>query len=147
MAEKPFDDNPKSSQKNLGIEGNPRDKVFEMPAPPSLEPEQKHDEIPIPPQEPPLPPPQDAACSDPLSRPLHDPESPLQLPASSATTDVLPSERARERLEFSERLHVFMDGFLAKAAVASKRVNNYTGTDYSGIEQLRREIIEQGMMG
>ena len=32
---------------------------------------------------------------------------------------------------------------LAKAAIASQRVNTYTGTDYSAIEALRQSIIEQ----
>ena len=36
-----------------------------------------------------------------------------------------------------------MDDMLAKAAVASQRLNTYTGTDYSGIEVLRNSIIEQ----
>ncbi|GAM90130.1 hypothetical protein ANO11243_081700 [Dothideomycetidae sp. 11243] len=36
-----------------------------------------------------------------------------------------------------------MDEMLAKAAVAGQRVNTYTGTDYSGIEALRQQIVEQ----
>lgn len=144
LAEKsPNDDH----EKNVDSKDKPREHVFEMPAPPSLEPEQKQEEIPTPPLEPPPPPtPEDAASSDPLNRPLHTPESPSEsFSPSPATTDALPSERARERMEFSKQLHVYMDNFLAKAAIASQRVNNYTGTDYSGIERLRREIIEQGM--
>lgn len=39
-----------------------------------------------------------------------------------------------------------MDDLLAKAAIVSHQLNNYTGTDYSGIEALRREIHEQGML-
>jgi len=37
-----------------------------------------------------------------------------------------------------------MEEVLAKAVVAGHRVNRYTGTDYSGIEALRRQIGEQG---
>lgn len=36
-----------------------------------------------------------------------------------------------------------MDSLLSKAAIAGHHVNAYTGTDYSGIESLRREIIAQ----
>jgi sensitive to high expression protein 9 len=38
-----------------------------------------------------------------------------------------------------------MDELLPKLALVTQKVNNYTGTDYSGIEALRREIREQGM--
>lgn len=38
-----------------------------------------------------------------------------------------------------------MDHVLSKAASASRRLNIYTGTDYTGIEALRRAIIDQGM--
>ncbi|PNS18858.1 Gephyrin [Sphaceloma murrayae] len=41
----------------------------------------------------------------------------------------------------SKKLQVFMDDMLAKAAVAGQRLNTYTGTDYSGIENIRRQII------
>ncbi|KAK5158155.1 hypothetical protein LTR04_005255 [Oleoguttula sp. CCFEE 6159] len=36
-----------------------------------------------------------------------------------------------------------MDDLSTKAAIASQRLNNYTGTDYSGIEALRTEIKDQ----
>ena len=36
-----------------------------------------------------------------------------------------------------------MDALLARASTASHRINNYTGTDFSGIEALRGEIMEQ----
>lgn len=36
-----------------------------------------------------------------------------------------------------------MDELQSNLATASQRLNNYTGTDYSGIEALRREIKEQ----
>jgi hypothetical protein len=37
-----------------------------------------------------------------------------------------------------------MDDLMPKLALASQRINTYTGTDYSGIAALRKEIIEQG---
>jgi sensitive to high expression protein 9 len=39
-----------------------------------------------------------------------------------------------------------MDELLPKLAVVTQKVNNYTGTDYSGIEALRQAIKEQGMV-
>jgi sensitive to high expression protein 9 len=36
-----------------------------------------------------------------------------------------------------------MDDLLARASVASQHINAYTGTDFSGIEALRKEILEQ----
>jgi len=36
-----------------------------------------------------------------------------------------------------------MDDLLPKLAVVTQKVNTYTGTDYSGVEALRREIQEQ----
>ena len=36
-----------------------------------------------------------------------------------------------------------MDNFLTKATLASQQINTYTGTDFSGIEALRNEIVEQ----
>jgi hypothetical protein len=32
-----------------------------------------------------------------------------------------------------------------RLAVATQQINNYTGTDYSGIEGLRREIKDHGI--
>jgi sensitive to high expression protein 9 len=37
-----------------------------------------------------------------------------------------------------------MDEVLPKLALVTQKVNTYTGTDYSGVEALRREIKEQG---
>jgi sensitive to high expression protein 9 len=37
-----------------------------------------------------------------------------------------------------------MDDLMPKLVLASQKINNYTGSDYSGIEALRREIKEQG---
>jgi sensitive to high expression protein 9 len=36
-----------------------------------------------------------------------------------------------------------MDDLLARASVASQHINAYTGTDFSGIEALRKEILDQ----
>lgn len=56
----------------------------------------------------------------------------------------LPSHRARQRWDFSKRFSELMDEVLPKLAVVTHKVNTYTGTDYSGVEALRREIKEQG---
>jgi sensitive to high expression protein 9 len=40
-------------------------------------------------------------------------------------------------------MHALMDKTMASLTLASQRINNYTGTDYSAIEALRREITEQ----
>jgi sensitive to high expression protein 9 len=37
-----------------------------------------------------------------------------------------------------------MDELLPKLAVVTQKVNTYTGTDYSSIAALKREIQEQG---
>jgi len=55
----------------------------------------------------------------------------------------LPSHRERQRWDFSKRLSELMDDLLPKLAVVTQKVNTYTGTDYSGVEALRREIQEQ----
>ncbi|ORX96905.1 Mdm33 family-domain-containing protein [Clohesyomyces aquaticus] len=55
----------------------------------------------------------------------------------------LPSHRDKQRWDLSKRFNAFMDDLLPKLAVVGQKVNTYTGTDYSGIEALRREIKEQ----
>ncbi|KAF2829186.1 hypothetical protein CC86DRAFT_368244 [Ophiobolus disseminans] len=55
----------------------------------------------------------------------------------------LPSHRERQRWDFSKRLSELMDELLPKLAVVTQKVNTYTGTDYSGVAALRREIMEQ----
>ncbi|KAG9577664.1 hypothetical protein KCV04_g15728, partial [Aureobasidium melanogenum] len=57
--------------------------------------------------------------------------------------EALPSKHQEQRWHLSKRVQERMDELLAKAAVVSHKVNNYTGTDYSGIERLRRDIIDQ----
>ncbi|KAI4793666.1 hypothetical protein E4T44_12621, partial [Aureobasidium sp. EXF-8845] len=61
----------------------------------------------------------------------------------AVTEEALPSKHQEQRWHMSKRVQQRMDELLAKAAVVSHKVNNYTGTDYSGIERLRREIIDQ----
>lgn len=55
----------------------------------------------------------------------------------------LPSHREKQRWDFSKRLSEIMDDLLPKLAVVTQKVNTYTGTDYSGVEALRREIKDQ----
>lgn len=55
----------------------------------------------------------------------------------------LPSHRERQRWDLSKRFSELMDEVLPKLAVVTQKVNTYTGTDYSGVEALRREIKEQ----
>lgn len=62
-----------------------------------------------------------------------------------AAEEALPSSQQAQRWHLSKRVQERMDELLAKAALVSHKVNNYTGTDYSGIERLRRDIIDQGM--
>jgi len=56
----------------------------------------------------------------------------------------LPSHRDGQRWSLSKRLSDFMDDLLPKLAIVTHKVNTYTGTDYSGIEALRKEIKDQG---
>ncbi|KAF2265727.1 hypothetical protein CC78DRAFT_578895 [Lojkania enalia] len=55
----------------------------------------------------------------------------------------LPSHREEQRWDFWKRISELMDEVLPKLAVVTQKVNTFTGTDYSGIEALRREIKEQ----
>ncbi|KAF2188264.1 hypothetical protein K469DRAFT_684992 [Zopfia rhizophila CBS 207.26] len=55
----------------------------------------------------------------------------------------LPSHREGQRWGLSKRFSEIMDNLLPKLAIVTQKVNTYTGTDYSGIEALRREIKEQ----
>ena len=56
----------------------------------------------------------------------------------------LPSHQERQRSNLEKRFTALMDELLPKIAVVTQKVNTYTGTDYSGVEALRREIKEQG---
>jgi sensitive to high expression protein 9 len=55
----------------------------------------------------------------------------------------LPSHQDRQRSNLEKRFTAMMDELLPKIAVVTQKVNTYTGTDYSGVEALRREIKEQ----
>lgn len=56
----------------------------------------------------------------------------------------LPSHQERQRSNLEKRFTALMDELLPKIAIVTQKVNTYTGTDYSGVEALRREIKEQG---
>ncbi|KAF1965244.1 hypothetical protein BU23DRAFT_519918 [Bimuria novae-zelandiae CBS 107.79] len=56
--------------------------------------------------------------------------------------DQLPSHHHARRWNLSNRFQQLMDDVLPKLAVVTQKVNTYTGTDYSGIEALKREIKE-----
>lgn len=66
-------------------------------------------------------------------------------PVSHFPQQDLPSHVERQRWDVSKRLHKFMDELLARVAVASHKVNAYTGTDYTGIQTIRDEIKAQGV--
>lgn len=68
----------------------------------------------------------------------------VEAATTGTSQDQLPSHRESQRWQMSKRTQRIMDDILAKAAIAGQHVNNYTGTDYSGIQALRQAIIEQG---
>lgn len=68
-------------------------------------------------------------------------DQPLSTPASRSSA--LPSAFAHRRTEISRRMSHMMDNLLTKATAASQQINTYTGTDFSGIEALRNEIVAQ----
>jgi sensitive to high expression protein 9 len=102
--------------------------LSEQSAPTEPQPLQDQDATP-PPTEPPITPPPRAA------------DQPLSTPASSSPS--LPSAFAHRRTEISRRMSHIMDRLLTKANLASQQINTYTGTDFSGIEALRTEIVAQ----
>nr|POE72361.1 sensitive to high expression protein 9 like, mitochondrial [Quercus suber] len=55
----------------------------------------------------------------------------------------LPSTAARSRSDFSNRFASIADNILARASIAGQHINVYTGTDYSGIQSLREDIVAQ----
>jgi len=79
-------------------------------------------------------------ASEPLSRSATA-DQPLSTPASRSES--LPSAFAHRRTEISRRMSHMMDNLLTKATAASQQINTYTGTDFSGIEALRTEIVAQ----
>jgi len=90
--------------------------------------------------------PSQASKSTPQSTPPKD-ERPITSEGNikRVPDEALPSHREGQRWNLSKRLTEFMDEVLPKLAVVTQKVNTYTGTDYSGIEALRREIKDQGM--
>ncbi|KAK4998515.1 sensitivity to high expression protein she9 [Elasticomyces elasticus] len=111
---------------------------------------------PLPPPPPPPPPPPNTSPTssdlNPDTLPLRPPPRPgLDPPASHPTNEnqanaekaEYPSQMEKQRWLMSKRMSIFMDDMLAKATIASQHLNVYTGTDYSRIEQLRREITDQ----
>ncbi|KAF2473991.1 uncharacterized protein BDR25DRAFT_302040 [Lindgomyces ingoldianus] len=73
-----------------------------------------------------------------LASPPKDEDTIARVPAEH-----LPSHREGQRWNLSRRFSELMDDLLPKLALVTQKVNTYTGTDYSGIEALRREIKEQ----
>jgi sensitive to high expression protein 9 len=74
------------------------------------------------------------------------PESHVADTITRVPDEHLPSHRERQRWDLSKRLSKLMDEVLPKLAAVTQKVNTYTGTDYSGVAALRREIKEQGML-
>jgi len=86
-----------------------------------------------------IPTPEDETHAKPTSpTTVTTPERPLPSKPSS-----LPSHAAERRWQLSKDMTRFIDQLLARASIAGQHINAYTGTDYSGIETLRTEIIEQ----
>lgn len=69
---------------------------------------------------------------------------PLNDDVKRVPDDQLPSHHQAQRWDLSKQFQRFMDDILPKLAVVTQKVNNYTGTDYSGIEALKREIKDYG---
>jgi len=61
-----------------------------------------------------------------------------------AAQETMPSDVQKKRWDMSKRFQILMDNVMTKATIAGHRVNQYTGTDYSGIEALRQAIVAQG---
>lgn len=79
----------------------------------------------------------DNAATPASSNPDPAPDTPASVSSS------LPSHTAQQRWDYSKKMAKLMDDLLARASVASQHINAYTGTDFSGIEALRKEIIDQ----
>ncbi|KXL49247.1 hypothetical protein M433DRAFT_62443 [Acidomyces richmondensis BFW] len=75
------------------------------------------------------------AWATPTSREAYEtPASPFQ---------TLPSHAEQKRWQLSKDTTKLIDGILARASIAGQHINAYTGTDYTGIEALKKEIIAQ----
>ncbi|KAK8231627.1 Mdm33 family-domain-containing protein [Phyllosticta capitalensis] len=71
------------------------------------------------------------------------PPTPEPEPVQKVPDEQLPSHRQGLRWELYKRLSAWMDEMLPKLILVGQKVNSFTGTDYSGIEALRREIQQQ----
>ncbi|KAF1821711.1 uncharacterized protein K489DRAFT_402567 [Dissoconium aciculare CBS 342.82] len=63
--------------------------------------------------------------------------------AQSVSTGSLPSATESQRLQASKKLSKLMDGLLSRASIAGQHINEYTGTDYTAIDALRKDISKQ----
>lgn len=88
------------------------------------------------------PPPPQTPPPSPIST---SPRSLRSPPESSplVNNEKLPSYARFNRSELTARFQTFMERLMASAAIASHRLNSYTGTDYSGISALRQGILSQ----
>lgn len=59
------------------------------------------------------------------------------------TSKSLPSHAENRRSDLQKQFSRLLDDLLVKASIAGQHINAYTGTDYSGIEALRKEILAQ----
>ncbi|KAM0716025.1 hypothetical protein Q7P37_008539 [Cladosporium fusiforme] len=71
------------------------------------------------------------------------PPPPNRSPRPPRASPPLPSAIEQQRWDLSRRVSTLMDRLLTKATLASQQINTYTGTDFSGIEALRTEIVAQ----
>ncbi|KAK8161876.1 Mdm33 family-domain-containing protein [Phyllosticta citrichinensis] len=71
------------------------------------------------------------------------PQTPEPEHVQKVPDEQLPSHRQGLRWEIYKRLSAWMDDMLPKLILVGQKVNSFTGTDYSGIEALRREIHQQ----
>ncbi|KAK5126182.1 hypothetical protein LTR08_005009 [Meristemomyces frigidus] len=71
------------------------------------------------------------------------PETPPPPAPPIQTAAVLPSDAEKQRSQLSRETSRIVDRLLARASIAGQHINAYTGTDYSGIETLRTEILDQ----
>jgi sensitive to high expression protein 9 len=98
----------------------------------------------VPPKIEPSPPAEEPSSSNiPESPPKpHNPK--IEDTIARVPAEDLPSHREGQRWDIFKRIQEIMDELLPKLAPVIHKVNTYTGTDYSSIEALRREIKEQG---
>lgn len=63
-----------------------------------------------------------------------------------AADENLPSRRAALQSQLIQWANKKMEEIIPKLVLASQRINTFTGTDYSAIEELRREIKQQEVL-